>query len=131
VSEPGGRSFRMPIRQDETGQITIDELLGQPIAPSVGPPPGSIQERFEQFHEANPHVLESLVALADEWSRETGGARCGIGMLYETLRFRRGLVTRGEDFKLNNNYRSRYVRLIVEERPDLAGLFETRELLSA
>ena len=118
-------------RESSQDQITIDELLGYPIAPSVGPPPGSIQERFEQFHEANPYVFDALVALADEWNGSTGGARCGIGMLYETLRFRRGIVTRGEEFKLNNNYRSRYARLIVERRPDLAELFETRELISA
>ena len=30
------------------------------------------------------------------------------------------------EFKLNNNYRSFYSRLLMEQEPELAGYFETR-----
>lgn len=90
----------------------------------------SIQEQFALFHARNPHIYRLLVGLAREWV-EAGHERCGIGMLFEVLRFRRGVHTSGDDFKLNNNYRSRYSRLIESEEPDLAGLFETRELRAA
>jgi hypothetical protein len=35
------------------------------------------------------------------------------------------------EWKLNNNYRSRFARLIMDNEPDLAGVFETRELKAA
>jgi hypothetical protein len=34
-------------------------------------------------------------------------------------------------YRLNNNYRSRYVRLIEANEPDLADVFEKRELKAA
>ena len=35
------------------------------------------------------------------------------------------------DYKLNDHYRSRYVRLIIEKHPELEGFFELRELKAA
>jgi hypothetical protein len=40
------------------------------------------------------------------------------------------MKTVGDDFKLNNNYHSRYARLIMEREPGLDGFFETRGLRS-
>ena len=36
-------------------------------------------------------------------------------------------LRKGKDFKLNNNYVSRYARLIMAQEADLEGVFETRE----
>lgn len=36
----------------------------------------------------------------------------------------------GETFKANNNFRSRYVRLIIRDHPELEDFFELRELKS-
>lgn len=91
----------------------------------------TIQERFEQFHAQNPAVYHDLVLLARRAQRR-GATRIGMGMLFELVRWRRGFVTTSDDgFKLNNNFRSRYVRMVTEQEPDLAGMFETRELRSA
>ena len=52
-------------------------------------------------------------------------------MLFEVLRWEwiiRGLPDTAEEFKLNNNYTSRYARLIMESEPGLEGVFETRRL---
>jgi hypothetical protein len=88
----------------------------------------SIQERFEAFHAANPQVYEALVTMARKW-RGLGRKRIGIGMLFEVLRWKHAFRTVGDaDFKLNNNFRSRYVRLIVAQEPDLADAFDMREL---
>ena len=37
---------------------------------------------------------------------------------------------RNETYELNNNYHSRYARLIMQKEPGLAGIFDTRELKS-
>jgi hypothetical protein len=48
----------------------------------------------------------------------------------EVVRFHRALETTDPDFKLNNNYSSRYARILMDEEPELAGFFQTRELKS-
>lgn len=88
-----------------------------------------IEAQFIDFHHAHPEVYVSLVALARRW-KNAGHPKVGIGMLFELVRWERGL-TLGTDpagFKLNNNYRSRYARLIMANERDLAGFFDTRQL---
>ncbi|MCL6455085.1 MAG: hypothetical protein K6T78_15875 [Alicyclobacillus sp.] len=53
----------------------------------------TLDDKFQQYHEDNPHVYETLVRLARRMKA-----------------------------------RSRYARLIMDQEPDLAGIFETREL---
>lgn len=94
----------------------------------VGPPVGlTIEEAFEAFHAANPHVYQTLVRMA--WEAKNRGVRkVGIGMMFEVLRWNHALQTGGDDFKLNNNYRSYYARRIMMDDPRLEGIFETRAL---
>jgi hypothetical protein len=101
------------------------------VAPQ-GPRPITIQERFEAFHAANPWVYEALVKLALDFVAR-GHRRIGIGMLVEVVRWQYGRQTSDptSGFKVNNNYRSRYARMIEARVPELAGMFETRELQSA
>lgn len=91
----------------------------------------TLQEKFEAFHRANPWVYDELVSMTEDWAKR-GHKKIGIGMLFELLRWMHGMRTQDptSSFKLNNNHRSRYVRLIAESRPDLASMFELRELTS-
>lgn len=94
----------------------------------VGPPDGlTIAEAFSRFHTGNPHVYHELVLLARR-AKARGAQRIGIGMLVEVVRWRSTLRTGGDDFKLNNNYSALYARLIMDNAPDLAGIFELRAL---
>ena len=91
---------------------------------------GSIQEAFEAFHVKHPEVYTGLVRLARQ-GIAANRSRLGIGQLFEVLRWSwriAGLPDEDEAWKLNNNYRSRYARLIMEQEPDLDDIFETREL---
>ena len=92
------------------------------------PAPAS-EEAFQAFHAENLHVYRALVELA-RTAKAQGAAEVGIGMLWEVLRWRLFFETSDRSFKLNNNYRSRYARLIMAQEEDLRGLFETRELTS-
>ncbi|ANP53666.1 hypothetical protein J2Z21_009351 [Streptomyces griseochromogenes] len=87
----------------------------------------SIQERFEAFHQLNPWILRHLEALTADCV-ERGLTRIGIGMLFEVLRWQYGIATQGEPWKLNNDFRSRYVRLLLELHPEWSSLFETRKI---
>lgn len=90
----------------------------------------TIQERFEEFHRLNPWVLRALERMTADYL-ERGHRRVGIGMLTEVLRWQYGRATTGDEFRLNNNYRSRYTRLIVARHPEWEPVFSTRQLQSA
>jgi hypothetical protein len=92
--------------------------------------PTTIEERFRDFHERNPGVYSTLVRLARE-AKAAGYTRIGIAMLYEVCRWQMLLGSDpNEDYKLNNDYRSHYARLIMANEPDLDGIFETRRLVA-
>ena len=98
----------------------------EPIV-SDGAAPADIDLRFWEFHRDNPHVYETLVRLARK-ARSRGHSKVGIGMLFEVARWEIALETNDQTFRLNNNHRSRYARLIMQREPDLAHIFDTREL---
>lgn len=90
----------------------------------------SIDSRFRTFHRENPHVYQILVRLARE-ARTRGKTRLGVKALWERMRWDIWMQTEDDDeFKLNNNFTSRYARLIVRQEPDIAGMFELRALRS-
>ncbi|MCE5247924.1 hypothetical protein LLG88_13505 [bacterium] len=85
-----------------------------------------LEREFLAFHEANPHVYRKLAELAVA-AKATGRGHFGIGALFERLRWWSRFETDGTDpFKLNNNYRAFYARLLMRDYPELAGFFETR-----
>lgn len=87
----------------------------------------TIEERFTCFHDANPQVYAILRQLALDLAQR-GHDRIGVKMLWETLRYRYAIATTDASaYKLDNNYTSRYARLLAAE-PPLAGRIELRRL---
>lgn len=105
------------------------QLTLEPFNPPVDAgPDATLEQRFAAFHEANPHVYRELVILARDLVAH-GRTRISVGMLFEVLRWSSLRTATGDDdYKLNNSYRSRYARLIVDTCPDLATVFELRKL---
>ena len=87
--------------------------------------PPTIEMQARAFHAENPHVAIALMELA-EALRKRGHNQYGIAGLFEVLRYRHSLETRGDEFKLNNNFRAFYARLLMRQYPWLDGFFETR-----
>ena len=84
-------------------------------------------EKFEAFHAANPHVYETIVFRALVLKKR-GHRRVGIASIFESMRWDHLMSTDGsEPFKLNNNYRAYYTRLIEHRVPDLRDFFTRRE----
>jgi len=111
-------------------QLNFNDLRLLEVPPDhhVGPDPeATIREAFLRFHRENPHVYDELVKLALR-ARRRGVKRIGIGMLFEVLRWGHAMRTAGDDFRLNNNYRSYYARLLMRNEPELVGAFELRAL---
>ena len=78
---------------------------------------------FENFHAANPHVYDTLVFFARQWTA-TGRTKLGVAMLVERARWDLSIRTESEDeYKIANAHRAFYARLIMWREPDLRGLF--------
>jgi hypothetical protein len=112
-----------------TGSVQLTLTL-EPLIPVVMPKDATIQERFEAFHAANPWVYQAFVDLAAD-ALDRGAQKVGIGMLTEVIRWQYGRQTQGDSFKVNNNFRSRYVRLMIANHPGWEQVFETRDLRAA
>ena len=103
------------------------------IAPLVKPPHvegQTIQERFLSFHKLNPTVYVALERLVREWIA-AGHDKVGMKMMFEVLRWRHGMSTQGDIWRLNNSYTSRYARLMLDSHPEWETVLETRELKAA
>jgi hypothetical protein len=88
-----------------------------------------IQKRFLKFHAENEHVYKLLVRFARE-AKASGRESWGMKAIYERARWEVAIVTKGTEFKLSNDFTSRYARLIMQQEADLAGFFDIRELRS-
>ncbi len=88
----------------------------------------AIKDDFEIYHAKHPEVYSHLVVLARQWHNATG-KKIGIATLYERLRWEYGIQGKDQHgFKLNNNYRAYYARLIMESHTDLANIFDLRKV---
>lgn len=117
-----------------TLQASLFDPQEMPLPAIVAPPTVkgkrlTLAEQFMAFHRANPQVYRALRLLALNLV-STGRRRGSINQLFEVLRYEYALRTAGDEYKLNNNWRSRYARLLMENEPILRGWFETRDLRS-
>jgi hypothetical protein len=85
----------------------------------------SIEDDFADFHRDNPHVYANLLSMALAL-KGRGRQFYGIGALAEVLRFQRALLTTDPDYKINNNYRALYARMLMDQEPELRDFFRTR-----
>lgn len=110
------------IRDHQDPQGTSPTL--SPITPTQTS--GPMQLRFEAFHRANPHVLDAVIEVA-LGLRRAGLEKCSVWMVFNRLRWIYTIATKGDEFRLNNNYTSYYARLAMLVEPRLDGFFETRK----
>lgn len=87
----------------------------------------TIDERCDAFIAANPKVWRYFVTLCLEVKRQ-GICHWSSKAAFEAMRFMATLQSVGEDFKLPNDYTSRFSRKAMEEVPELKGFFEVRSL---
>jgi hypothetical protein len=92
-------------------------------------PKNVLEAKFWAFHEANPQVYLLFNKFATEAARANRGT-FGVSAIFERMRWFTTIETRGEEFKLNNNYAAYYGRLWMRNNPEYEGFFATRTLLA-
>ena len=90
-------------------------------------PKNVLEAQFWEFHETNPQVYFLFSRFATEAAQANRG-RFGVGAIFERMRWFTTVETRGEEYKLNNNYRAYYGRLWMRNNPEYDGFFSTRTL---
>ena len=86
------------------------------------------EERFLRFHDENKHVYTALRQVALDLV-ERGLERFSINMCFEVVRWQQFIRTHDNTaYAMNNTYRSRYSRMLMENEPRLANVFEMRRL---
>jgi hypothetical protein len=85
-----------------------------------------LEAAFWTFHRANPLVYALLVQFAKQWAviHQHGS----INALFERVRWEFGTtIQRTDGFRLNNNHRAFYARLIEDNEPGFHGFFRLRQ----
>lgn len=87
----------------------------------------SIDDRFEMFCAANPHVFAELLRLARA-RLDRGETFISAKALWEELRVSLAKIEDGaySKYKLNNSYTALYARALIAAEPKLAGVIKTR-----
>jgi len=88
----------------------------------------SIDDRFRVFHANNPHVYALVRRFAFE-AKQSGRAWYSMDAIFHRVRWHLDVETRSADpFKMNNDFTSRYARLLMTAEPELHDFFELRTI---
>jgi hypothetical protein len=87
----------------------------------------NIQQKFEKFNREHPTVYKELVRLA-QIAKIQGVSRYSAKAMFEIVRWNLMRRRLGRSFRINNNFTSRYARLINKNEPELRNFFTVRKL---
>ena len=88
----------------------------------------TLDQKFQIYHMANPHIFQLFRSFAGD-IKKAGYKNFGAKAIMELVRWE--LSVNSKDpmlFKINNNYTSRYVRLLEQKDPSFIGFFRKRRL---
>lgn len=90
----------------------------------------TIQQRFDEWLlTPDGQSVYEAVRFRAYALRARGWDHFGIGALWEGVRYDRSVQVGPEGgFRLNDHFRSRLARRLMDDHPALAGFFETRRL---
>lgn len=107
---------------DQLDLFSLTTLFSHPLFTDLK---RDIVDSFVAYHTENPQVFKVFHQFAEDL-RRAGRKHYGASAIFERIRWHFAVETKAEDFKLNNNYRSCYPRLLIAMDPSFADFFETR-----
>lgn len=109
------------------GRLRDEEAELDAHPAGLAPRDDRVERAFLVYHARHPWVAARLLSIVRRYHE--AGRRRGIGFFFEVLRHERLMNWNdGDGFKLNNNFRSRYARLLEREHVELRGFFRKRRL---
>jgi len=86
-----------------------------------------MEVKFITFHRENRQVYKLYKKFALELI-EAGQTKLGSKMIIEIIRYKTIIKTKGDFYKINNNYTCHYARLFITEYPEHKDRFYFRQL---
>jgi len=86
----------------------------------------TLDERWQAFHAANPHVYAAFERLALQ-ALAAGKTRIGAKALWERMRWDMWLASTDDEPRLNNDFTALYARHFAHMHPEHAQAFEFRK----
>jgi hypothetical protein len=88
-------------------------------------------DEFIANHQERPEIYDDICAELRRMKNQFGLKHVGIAFIWERLRYLYVIEKRrGDDFKLNNNFKGAYARVVMHNEPDLDGFITLRDLRS-
>lgn len=84
-----------------------------------------IVKRFLKYHADNPHLYELFKRFSTDLKR-SARRFYGAKAIMERIRWHINIETKGEEFKISNNYTSCYARLLIADDPWFKEFFKTK-----
>lgn len=85
------------------------------------------KEKWWQWHKANPHVYELFKRFTMQ-AIDRGHRNLSAWLIVNRVRWETSIETKGDDFKINNDYIAFYARLFMHDFPQYKGFFRVRSL---
>jgi len=78
-----------------------------------------------QYDKDNPDVYELFCKYAYQ-ALKSGRKNYSANAIFEIIRWHTSIETKGDDFKISNNYRAYYARKLMALRKEFTGFFRIR-----
>jgi hypothetical protein len=96
-------------------------------APAHGGAARSLKHEWWEWHKANPHVYELFKRFT--WQAiNSGHKHLSAWLIVNRIRWETSIETKGDDFKISNDFIAFYSRLFMHEFPQYQGFFRTKQL---
>jgi hypothetical protein len=87
----------------------------------------SLKRKWWEWHKQNPHVYDLFEKFTlDAISK--GHERLSAWLIVNRIRWETAVETRGDDFKISNDFIAYYARLFMHNHPRYEGFFKTKTL---
>ena len=89
----------------------------------------TIKQQWWEYHKKNPHVWDLFVTFTFQMINR-GHQHYSSKAVFERIRWHTDIETKGDPFKICNNYTAYYARYFHVMYPEHEGFFRSRELRS-
>jgi len=102
----------------ENGHMNFNEQIFDEIKPHI-------LKKSIQFHVENPEVYVMVKKFAVQ-AKESKRNRFGIAMIWERMRWFTMIETTDKTYKLNNNHKAFYSRMLMIDDPFFKSVFSRK-----
>ena len=88
---------------------------------------GPLLTAWKRWHSENPEFYELFCRFTRE-AISKGHLNLSAWLVVNRIRWETSIVTRGDDYKIRNDFIALYSRLFMAENPQYAGFFRTRPM---